>query len=102
MLEDCIKQKYKDHRLPFLNHELIFGITSEEIIKTTNHILKYFNIPRTIEKKLDKYNKSVNEKLEKPKELIRKYKENRTKQQGKITNESDFDDSDSENEEISD
>jgi hypothetical protein len=55
ILEDCIKNKYKDI-LTHQNHEYIISINIDELIITTKKLLKFLHIDNTIEEKLELYN----------------------------------------------
>lgn len=55
VLEDCIKNKYKDI-LTHKNHEYIISIDINELIINIKQLLKFLNIDNTIEDKLELYN----------------------------------------------
>jgi hypothetical protein len=59
LLERCLLRKYRSDLAPFLNHEWIFDVDKEKIIKSAEMILKFLKIDYTVEKDIGKYNKII-------------------------------------------
>jgi hypothetical protein len=59
LIESCILQRFSTDRLPYLNHEWIFGVDKEKIIDSVEKIMKYLKIDYIVEKDIEKYNKTI-------------------------------------------
>lgn len=59
LIEKSILRKYRSELMPFINHEWIFNIEKDKIIKSIEKLLKFLCIEYTVENDIEKYNKTI-------------------------------------------